>query len=142
MAAPVPGLTNDVSDITELGIEYACAIKGGGLWCRIGATFAEVAGFESGVSAISVGGPIFAPSLCVLKDGGVWCWQGSFFMNIETAAPSLVVMPGLESGVSAINGDCALKDGGAWCWGANDRGQLGNNSPTYSAVPVAVQFPP
>jgi hypothetical protein len=129
----VPGLTDEVSAIAELGLEYACAIKSGGLWCRIDRTSAFVPGFETGVIAIS--------GTCVLKDGGVWCWQANLFMNIETARPAPAVMPGLESGVSALKGSCALKDGGVWCWGANNTGQLGNNSPTYSAVPVRVQFP-
>jgi alpha-tubulin suppressor-like RCC1 family protein len=51
-------------------------------------------------------------------------------------------MPGLGAGVSAISGTCALKEGGVWCWGDNSNGQLGNNSPPYSLVPVAVQFMP
>ena len=34
-----------------------------------------------------------------------------------------------------------MKDGRVWCWGSNSNGQLGNNSPAESALPVAVQFP-
>jgi hypothetical protein len=28
------------------------------------------------------------------------------------------------------------------CWGSNSNGQLGNNTPPYSLVPVRVQFTP
>jgi hypothetical protein len=141
--APIPGLGEGFSEITELGVEYACAIKDGGLWCWIAGALAEVRGFESGVSAISVSGGIGLDEyVCVLKDGRVWCWRANFFMNIVTTPPEPVVMAGLEGGVSAINGTCAVKDGGVWCWGDNSSGQLGNSDSPESLVPVAVQFPP
>jgi len=122
----VAGLETGVSAVAG-----NCALKDGGVWCLdpnpdfVSLSPAQpVPGFESGVSAIS--------SSCVLKDGGVWCGLG---LGGATA------MPGLASGVTAITDTCALKGGGVWCWGSNSHGQLGNNSPADSLVPVPVQFP-
>ena len=58
----------------------------------------------------------------------------------DSAVP--VPVSGLASGVTAIStgGDhsCAVKDDGVWCWGDNSGGQLGDDRPTGSDVPVAV----
>ncbi|MDP9238172.1 MAG: LuxR C-terminal-related transcriptional regulator [Chloroflexota bacterium] len=134
-ARPVPGLTSGVSAIAD-----GCALKDGGVWCWGSVGYGQqadrplspaepVAGLGSGVVAIS--------GSCAVKEGGVWCWESS---DPPGAVP--VAIPGLESGVSAISWNCALKEGGVWCWGDNSHGQLGNNSPADSPVPVAVVFPP
>jgi hypothetical protein len=194
-AGPVPGLESGVS-----AIGGECAVKDGGVWCwgtqladnspgqatpatgRLPSNAAlPVSGLERGVSAINDGWP---PSACAIKDGGVWCWGGiGSDGNVVTspvarAVPGLasgvsaiegqcvlkddsvlcldwtgddpgdpnttlvtVAVPGLESGVTAISGMCALKEFGVWCWGRNLVGQLGNDSPPYSPLPVAVVFP-
>jgi len=139
---PVPGLESGVSAITN-----TCALKDGGVWCwgslGTGQQFdsglsaaVPMPGLASGVSAIDAGLPTPWQG-CALKEGGAWCWESS---DPPGAVP--VAIPGLQSGVTAISWTCALKDGGVWCWGENSSGQLGNNSPADSLVPVAVQFPP
>lgn len=95
---------------------------------------------------------------CGLTDGKVYCWGsnavdppttnntitgqlgiGSTSTNVTT--PNLV--GGLLSGkfVTSVsagrNFTCAVANGQVYCWGANGSGQLGNNSTTYSAVPVS-----
>jgi alpha-tubulin suppressor-like RCC1 family protein len=135
--------------------EYGQLGNGGGTTCTppIGmsqpcsAVPVAVSGLASGVTAISAGGF----HTCALREGGVWCWgqnqDGQLGNNSTTDSPVPVAVSGLASGVSAISAaasgagaghTCALKDGGVWCWGQNQFGQLGNNSTTNSAVPVAV----
>jgi len=163
VAVAVSGLGSGVSAISA-GTGHVCAVKDGGVLCW-GSNFSRqlgnngtdspvpvaVSGLTSGVSAISAGGGYS----CALKDGGVWCWGdnsiGQLGNNSTTDVCGLnffpcshlpVAVTGLASGVSAISAgrdhSCALKDDGAWCWGRNDAGQLGNNRPTHSDVPVAV----
>jgi alpha-tubulin suppressor-like RCC1 family protein len=85
---------------------------------------------------------------CALVGGAAKCWgdndcgqlgdndTNSFYRT----APIQVL--GLTSGVTAIAAGayhtCAVVNGGAKCWGANDYGQLGNNSTIHSVVPIDV----
>jgi alpha-tubulin suppressor-like RCC1 family protein len=86
---------------------------------------------------------------CGLTLGGAaFCWGSNFrgALGIYSSAdyeatPSGV--NGLSDGVSAIsagvNFGCAvLTTGSVKCWGANDSGQLGNNSTTDTISPVSV----
>ncbi|HEX8696967.1 MAG TPA: hypothetical protein VF746_31405 [Longimicrobium sp.] len=87
---------------------------------------------------------------CALTSAGQeYCWgvntRGQLgngtFANKRT--PTAVSHPAGVTFASVHNGgihSCALDGGGqAWCWGRNDYSQLGNNSTTDSATPVAVQ---
>jgi len=75
------------------------------------------------------------------------CWgsnsYGKLGIGNDTVAHSLYPAPvvGLSSGVAAIGTGsdhaCALRSSaGVVCWGANDDGQLGNNTLTDSTSPV------
>jgi len=73
---------------------------------------------------------------------------GIFFMvgNLLTRQSSATVMGDMEWSFSQFTSNggytCALTTTGqAYCWGANNQGQLGNNSTTNSRIPVAVQMP-
>ena len=102
-----------------------------------------VVGLGSGVQAI-VTGMIHS---CALVGGGVKCWGANGFGQLgdgsDTQRLAPVQVSGLASGVQAIaaGGEhtCALTTGGGVkCWGANDYGQLGNNSTNTQHAPVNV----
>ena len=89
---------------------------------------------------------------CALTTTGqAYCWgannQGQLGNNSTTNSriPVAVQMPAGVSFQSIAAGSlhtCALTTTGqAYCWGANNQGQLGNNSTTNSRIPVAVQMP-
>ena len=89
-----------------------------------------------------------AAHTCALRtDGAVFCWgdnaSGQLGDNSTTdrLLPTGVNGLGSGSGVVALSAGaqhtCALKSNHeVVCWGENDKGQLGNNSATDSAVPV------
>lgn len=83
----------------------------------------------------------------VTTTGAVKCWgnnqYGQLGDNTKTASPVPVDVVGLESGVlsmsAAYDRTCIVNSaGGVKCWGANQNGELGNNSTVDSAVPVDV----
>jgi len=84
------------------------------------------------VSALAVG----SHRSCAVRGGALSCW------GIESSTP--VGVTGLSSGVSAIEAGaghgCALTaDGSTRCWGANDYGQLGDDTGVGTRLtPVAV----
>jgi alpha-tubulin suppressor-like RCC1 family protein len=113
----------------------------------------------------------YAHSVELKSDGTVWTWGDNL---PPTDSPYLTTVPdpvgcllGLGSGftasyssvaehVAGISGVIAISagenhtlalksDGTVWAWGANDHGQLGNNSleeaASYSNVPVQVSIP-
>jgi hypothetical protein len=102
------------------------------------------------VKAIAVG----ETHVCALTTaGGVVCWgdntDGALGDGTTTTRTVPVQVSGLSSGVIAIAAGgtsgvdwgqtCALTTGGGvLCWGANDFGQVGNNSLTNSLTPVPV----
>jgi alpha-tubulin suppressor-like RCC1 family protein len=103
-----------------------------------------VQGLSSGVIAVSTGGE----DTCALTSAGaVLCWgdngAGELGNGSTTSSPVPVSVQGLSSGVIAVSTAgaqaCAITSAGAArCWGANQYGQLGNGSTTYSLVPVGV----
>jgi len=83
----------------------------------------------------------------VTSKGAARCWganeYGQLGNNSTTDSSTPVGVYGLGSKVKNITSgylhSCALTTNGrVWCWGNNTYGQLGNNSTTNSARPVAV----
>lgn len=109
-------------------------------------TPALVSGTTSAVK-IAVGGQ----HTCSLDNaGGVYCWGNNSYGQIgdngSTNTDRLTPVPvsDLAVGVTSISASdnyhtCALTNSGAvFCWGANDKGQLGDESATDRRVPVLV----
>jgi alpha-tubulin suppressor-like RCC1 family protein len=146
----VSGLPDGVTAIAA-GLWHTCALTSeGGVKCW-GANFygelgdgtmdsrytpVDVNGLAGGVTAIATG----VGYTCALTwQGGVKCW-GSI-ASVQHSNPTAV--SGLESGVTMLavgaNHTCALvSGGGVKCWGANDAGQLGDGTTTWSDAPVDV----
>jgi alpha-tubulin suppressor-like RCC1 family protein len=159
--APVAvlGLGSGVQALAA-GSAHTCALVNGGVQCwgdnsngQLGNNSTNesnvpvaVQGLGSGVQAIAAG----SSHTCALVGGGVQCWgsnsNGQLGDGSTTDSPVPVAVQGLGSpgsGVQALVGGyahtCALVNGGVQCWGSNSNGQLGDNSTTDSATPVAVQ---
>lgn len=106
-----------------------------------------VTGLASGVSNLAAGA---AHTCALLNSGAVRCWgensSGQLGINsIVSQQLTPAAVYGLSSAVKAIaagsNHTCALISGGAVkCWGANNAGQLGNNTIVSSRVPVDVML--
>ncbi|MEK7621401.1 MAG: hypothetical protein AAB395_03545 [Patescibacteria group bacterium] len=87
---------------------------------------------------------------CALASGQVYCWGSNVHgqlgnsNNTNSSSPVAVTTSGVLSGkfvtqvAVGAEHSCALANGQAFCWGYNPEGQLGNNSTTYTNVPVAV----
>jgi alpha-tubulin suppressor-like RCC1 family protein len=88
---------------------------------------------------------------CLLSGGKAYCWGDNTYGQLgnnsttSTTSPVPVYTGGVLSGVTLTqigSGQyytCALSSAGnVYCWGYNGYGQLGNNTTTNSAVPVAV----
>lgn len=156
--ALVIGLGSGVTKVSGGGRHFCALMSNGGVKCwgentsgQIGdGTLVNrllptnVAGLESGVVDISSG----RDSSCALTGSGiVKCWGKNEFGGLgdgtsnNRSSPASVV--GLGSGVKKIYAggehSCAvLSTDGVKCWGANDRGQLGDDTSLYSNSPVDV----
>jgi alpha-tubulin suppressor-like RCC1 family protein len=90
-------------------------------------------------------------SLAWDTDGKAWAWgankSGDLGNNSrnQSLVPVAVEMPANVTFTAISAGsDYSLAldtDGHAWAWGANESGQLGNNSRDHSLVPAAVEMP-
>lgn len=103
-----------------------------------GVTFTSISGGESHTCALDTAGQ-------------AWCWGygaggamgGGFSFGdsipVQVTHPSGVTFTSL---VADYRHTCALSSAGqAYCWGANNSGQLGDNTTTTQYTPVAVQQP-
>jgi alpha-tubulin suppressor-like RCC1 family protein len=104
----------------------------------------DVAGLNSGVTAISIGD---YNTCALLESGGVTCWganvNGELGDGTTDRRSVPVLVSGLSSGVNAVVSGyyhaCALLFGGAVkCWGYNGNGELGDGTTTRSLTPVNV----
>jgi len=105
-----------------------------------------VSGLGSGVAAIAVGGSF---SCALTTAGAVKCWgknaSGALGDGTTTDRSQPVPVSGLSSGVIAIAAShsdefaCALTTAGTvQCWGANNHGQLGDDTNIDHYTPVIV----
>jgi len=155
-----PGPTADgASSVDGTAAADGMATGDSGVTADSGATAdagvaADVAGSDSGTggglgSAVAAKVAVGRLHTCALTStGGVRCWgvsrDGQLGNNTiaETIVSSPVQVTGLASGATALasgaDHSCAVVAGAVKCWGGNDKGQLGNNSTTHSAVPVDV----
>jgi alpha-tubulin suppressor-like RCC1 family protein len=107
---------------------------------------AGVANLSTGVTAIATA----SQHSCAVWNNSVQCWgdNASGDLGNNSATQSLVPVPvapvapvtltNATSIATGANHSCAVKAGTVYCWGANESGELGNNSTTPSSVPVQV----
>jgi alpha-tubulin suppressor-like RCC1 family protein len=102
----------------------------------------------AGVKKLSSGGG--QHNCAVVANGTVLCWGSNDKWQLGARNPAASSLPievgGADGGFA--NGSkiwvgfahsCVLKgDATVWCWGANDEGQLGNNSTNQTDAPVQV----
>ncbi|MEI6624232.1 MAG: hypothetical protein WCP28_20270 [Actinomycetes bacterium] len=103
----------------------------------------QVKGLPEPVTAIATG----SGTTCAIAGGSIYCWGNNKFGGVGNGTTANATRPvkvaGLAAGASSVttsNGTtCAVvTPGAAHCWGFNNKGQLGNDSTTDSAIPVAV----
>ncbi|MGB7963092.1 MAG: hypothetical protein WCF12_09085 [Propionicimonas sp.] len=109
------------------------------------ATPVNVVGLNESVVELSAGG---YQTCAVTSAGAVKCWGandlGQLGDGSTTSSPVPVAVVGLGAGVRSIASGyehtCVVTTGGAVkCWGANESGQLGDDSTTNRLTPVDVQ---
>jgi alpha-tubulin suppressor-like RCC1 family protein len=155
----VGGFGSEVTAIAA-GADHTCALLvtggvqcwGRNTWGQVGdGTNAQrpapvdVVGLSSGVTAIAAGGD---HTCALMSTGGIKCWGYNWYGQLGDGSIAArqytpVEVRGLGSGITAITTGavhtCALTSaGGAMCWGSNHRGELGNGTTVYRALPVDV----
>lgn len=107
------------------------------------ATPVVVAGLDSGVTEISVGGY----HTCAIHSGVAKCWgdgsYGQLGHGASTGSATPVAVNGLGAGVTALDAgsyhSCAIQNGAAKCWGENWQAKLGDGTSTNRPSPAQVQ---
>jgi alpha-tubulin suppressor-like RCC1 family protein len=149
----VSGLSTGVTAIVAGG-SHTCALTDtGGVKCwgyKADGTTTDITtpvnilGLSSGVTAIVAG---YSHTCALISTGGVKCWGFNFDAQLgdgtTTDRTTPVDVLGLSNGATAINAGgnhtCALVGtSGVRCWGANDFGQLGDNTVSSHLTPVEV----
>jgi alpha-tubulin suppressor-like RCC1 family protein len=147
---PTDAVTIAAGEIGALALTASGALWS---WQLAGFAAAQVpvvdeAGLGQNCTAIAVGRQ---HQLALAADGRVWAWgrndRGQ--LGSGTAGPDWQNTPGRVlslAGVVAVaagaDHSLALRaDGHVWAWGANDKGQLGNNTTADAASPVLVRRP-
>lgn len=149
--------------VIDGGSTHACGVDGGGqarCWGRNNfAQLGDNSYVNSPVSVATSQGVLSFAQIaaadshtCALTTttGLAYCWGANADGRVGDSTamnnrPTPVAVYGNLSFSSISAGErhvCALTSGGqAYCWGGNDYGQLGNNSTSFSRIPVAVQQP-
>lgn len=159
--------TNCVSDIA-LGRRFSCAVyRDGAVWCAGENTRGQLGNGSIGlpqpmrVQARDPGGPITdaiaigagREHVCAIRTGGtVWCWgagdsgqlgdgmtSGSAPMATQVLRAAATPLTGIVELSGGYNFTCARDGSGVWCWGANDNGEIGDNSTTRRTMATAVR---
>ena len=160
-----PGvLAGKTATALAAGYMHSCAVADGKAYCWGNNSAGQLGDNTTTTSKVPVAvdttGPLAGRTVtsiaagywhsCVVAEGRASCWgynnAGQLGNNSTTNAtvPVAVDTTGPLAGrtVTAIAAgywhSCAVADGRASCWGYNGDGQLGNDSTTDSAVPVAV----
>jgi alpha-tubulin suppressor-like RCC1 family protein len=81
----------------------------------------------------------------LFSNGEVKEWDSNFDGSPTSDPFGLVDLSSLKNiiqvSANVIGGGCGLQsDGTVWCWGNNSFGQLGTSTPSYSKVPIKIDF--
>jgi hypothetical protein len=132
---PSPTLAKLMSGLSQIdaGRNKNCGLTPAGLIrCVSGSTSEELG--EPSATNLNVAVNRFGPSVIALNDQGV---PIQFLYGEPRMVNQLSAVQDIDSGFGHI---CALQStGSVECWGANNYGQLGNNSKDRSADPIAVE---
>lgn len=147
------------------GYNHACAIVNKQVWCwgnnsvgELGISNATTKSSRAVLVQKESGGTLEAVTdialgtafSCAISNKQVWCWGANASGQLGDNSTSEALSGAIQasnggaplSNVTAIaTGDshaCAVITGAVWCWGANDVGQLGNDT-TSSSELLAVQ---
>jgi alpha-tubulin suppressor-like RCC1 family protein len=155
---PVAVNTTETFTAIAVGWWHACGITTGGATLCWGSNQNAQLGDGSNTdrsTPVTVGGGLTFTQIAAGRDhtcaltavGAAYCWGGNGRGQIgdngaasDRTAPSAVAGGLTFSSISANGlGTCALTSAGAaYCWGANDLGQVGDNSTTDRGAPAAV----
>lgn len=144
------------------GQNHTCALTDGTVYCwgsnynnELGNTVKNQSLVPSAVDNTGLAGKTITSITsgnnynCEIADGALYCWgtdfQGGMGNKLTKAAvPTPVDTSGALAGktVTAVDASgyntCAVANNAVYCWGANNYGQLGNNTPAGSSSPVPV----
>lgn len=154
VTALISAFPPDVMAIAAGGIGALALTSSGALWAwnPLGVAAGQIPVLDNqGVgqccTAIALGRQ---HGLVLTADGSVWCWgrnnrgqlgNGSAGTDWQSQ-PGRVSLSGVIAVAAGAEHSLALLgDGRVWAWGANDNGQLGNDSTADAASPVFVRRP-